>query len=263
MEKIAKSGQCFFAAAIIAFGVENFICAHTGHVVNGVPWFPETRWLAYLTGIALLTAGFSIVANVGIRLWATLLGIFFLLLMLVREIPAAAAQPLDLSIRTVVFEALSMGASALLLAGIAPQDTILLSGWERIINALIKCAPYFLAISSIAFGITHFLILPFIASLITPWIPFKMFWAWFTGAGFIAAGLSIASGLFARWGAFFLGLMFLLWFLLLHMVRILGNGARFHNADEWSSAFIALGLCGGCWMCAKYLTPSMSSRHNF
>lgn len=252
MEKIVKSGRCLFAAAIIAFGVENFICAHIGHAVDGVPWFPATPWLAYLTGIALLADGLSIATNVGTKLSATLLGIFFLLLVLYPEIPRAAAQPLDLGIRTVVFETLSLCASALLLAGIAPQDTILLSGWERIINALIKCAPYLLAVSSIVFGITHFLILRFIASLITPWIPFKMFWAWFTGAAFIAAGLSIATGIMARWAAFFLGTMFLLWFLLLHMVRILGDTPRFHKADEWSSAFIALALCGGSWICAQY-----------
>jgi hypothetical protein len=261
MDTIVKSGRCFFAAAIIAFGVENFICAHLGHVVSGVPWFPATPWLAYLTGVALLAAGLSLAADLGTRLTATLLGIFFLLLVLFREIPAAAAQPLDLGIRTVVFETLSMCASALMLAGIAPHDTVLLSGWERAMNALIRCGPYFLAVSLIAFGITHFLILPFIASLITPWIPGHMFWAWFTGAVFVAAGLSIGTGFLARWAAFLLGTMFMLWFLLLHLVRILGNPARFRNADEWSSAFIALGMCGGSWICVQYFQENRGERY--
>jgi uncharacterized membrane protein YphA (DoxX/SURF4 family) len=251
MGKLIHQGRCLFAAAIIAFGIENLICAHTRHVVTGVPWFPAAPWLAYVVGLALLAAGLSIAANINARLSATLLGIFFLLLVLIFEIHKVAIQPLDLSIRTVFFETLSMSASAFMLAGILTAEKILPSRWERVIDALIKIAPYLFAISLIAFGITHFLVLPFIASLIPSWIPGALFLAYFTGAAFIAAGISIATKIMACWAAFLLGLMFLLWFLLLHLPRIM-SAARSHNPDEWSSAFIALGMCGGSWICARY-----------
>jgi uncharacterized membrane protein len=251
MEKLIQQGRCLFAAAIIAFGIENLICAHTGHIVNDVPWFPANPWLASVAGLALLAAGVSIAANVNARLSATLLGIFFLLLVLIFEIRKVAIQPLDLGIRTVFFETLSMSSSAFMLAGILTAERLLPSRWERVIQALIKIAPFLFAISLVAFGITHFLVLQFIAGLIPSWIPSRLFLAYFTGAALIAAGISIATKIMARWAAFLLGLMFLLWFLLLHLPRVM-SAARSHNPNEWSSAFIALGMCGGSWICARY-----------
>ena len=74
------------------------------------------------------------------------------------------------------------------------------------------------------------------------------------GAGFIAAGVCIATRWMARWGATLLGTMFGLWFLLLHAPRILGfskvAGAP-SNPNEWCSAFIALAMCGGSWIVAE------------
>jgi hypothetical protein len=38
------------------------------------------------------------------------------------------------------------------------------------------------AVSSAVFGTSHFLVAPYIATLIPAWIPERLFWAWFTGA---------------------------------------------------------------------------------
>ena len=53
----------------------------------------------------------------------------------------------------------------------------------------------------IIFGAQHFMYAAFIATLIPAWIPFHLFWVYFTGTGFIIAGLSIASGVLARLAA--------------------------------------------------------------
>jgi hypothetical protein len=61
--------------------------------------------------------------------------------------------------------------------------------------------------------------------------------------------VSIGTKWLARWAGALLGTMFLLWFVLLHMPRSLGlsvasgPGAP-RNPNEWSSAFIALAMCG-------------------
>jgi hypothetical protein len=102
----------------------------------------------------------------------------------------------------------------------------------------------------VVFGVSHFLIPRFIASLIPAWIPGSgMFWAYLTGVVFILPGLTIGAKWIDFWGAFVLGLMFLLWFFLLHSPRVLA-ASGFHNPDEWSSAFIALAICGGSWIIA-------------
>src|ERR1700679_1535304 len=75
MGKIVKYGRLVFAFAIMAFGMQNLICARLGLAVRGVPWFPQDPFPAYLPGIALLAAGLSIAANIAARLTAVMLGI--------------------------------------------------------------------------------------------------------------------------------------------------------------------------------------------
>jgi uncharacterized membrane protein YphA (DoxX/SURF4 family) len=251
MEKVITKGRFLFGIAIAAFGVENLICARLGLAVRGVPWFPVNPFLACLTGIALLVAGVSIVANVRARLTATLLGILFLLYVLILELPKLAAKPMSVSVRTVFFETLSMCAFALMLAGILDAGGFS-RRWGSLLNKLLKSGPYLFGASSVVFGIDHFLVLSVIASLVPAWMHGGMFWAYFTGTAFIAAGISIVTKWMDQWAAFLLGTMFLLWFLLLHSPRVVA-AFRSHNPNapnEWSSAFIALGMCGGSWICA-------------
>jgi len=256
MEKLIAQGRLIFAVAITALGVENLICARAQEVTLPVlPWLPPHPILGYATGIALIAASLCIAAGIRARLSAILLGIFFLACVLVLLVPRAAAHPFDLSIRTVVFETLSFCAAALTLArslsdGRDSQQS------SRVLDNFLKSGHYFLALSSVVFGISHFLIAPFIATLIPAWIPGRLFWAYFTGAAFIAAGLSIAAKWMDRLAATLLGTMFLLWFLLLHSPRVM-SAPRSHNPNEWSSALIALGMCGASWIIAR---DSMRSR---
>jgi hypothetical protein len=253
MENIIPTGQLLFGIAIAAFGVEDLICARLGLTVPGVPWFPGNPFLAFLTGIVLLAAGLSISANIRARLTATLLGILFLFYVLLLEVPQVAAAPMSVGIRTVFFEALAIGSSALTLAVTLPTGGSF-GRWDRVLHKLIGSGPYLFAVSSVVFGIDHFLVLALIASLVPAWMPAHMFWAYFTGAAFIAAGICIATKWMDQWAAILLGTMFLLWFLLLHSPRVvLAFRSHDPNApDEWSSAFIALAMCGGSWICARY-----------
>jgi hypothetical protein len=245
MEKIMTKGQFLFGIAIVAFGVEDFFCAHFGLAVRGVPWFPANPFLEYLTGAVLIAAGLSIAANIRTRTTAILLGFLFLVYVLFFELPQVVAQPLDLSVRSVCFEALALSAAAWTLAQTLPRGN---SRWESMLDRVTVLGPYLFAISSVVFGSTHFLILRFISSLIPTWIPGGLFWAYLTGAAFVAAGLSIAIRWMDEWAAFLLGVMFLLWVVLLHSPRVVAHP---HNTDEWSSAFIALAMCGGSWIVAK------------
>jgi uncharacterized membrane protein len=253
METILKQGRPILAIAIFALGVEHLVCAHLGQaalpgevVIPVIPFVPGIPVLAYLTGIALIATSVCIAANMRARLAAIVLGMLFLLCVVFLSVPRVAAMPLSVSVRTGFFEALAIGSAALTLAGTFPEEAYFRK-WDRVVSPLIKSGRLLFAASSIVFGIDHFLVLNVIAGLVPDWIPGAMFWAYFTGAGFIAAGISIATKWMVRWGAGFLGLMFLLWFLLLHAPRVL-SAARFHNPNEWSSAFIALAMCGACWI---------------
>ena len=254
MKTIIKQGQLVFGVAIAAFGVEGLTCVPLGLKVRGVPWFPANQFLAYLTAIALLAGGLCIVVNFRVRLTATLLAILFLLDVLFFQLSLVVVSPMNLSVRTVCFEGLAISGSALTLAGTLCTVGSRSRPWGRIAEKLIKSGPYLFAVSSVVFGIDHFLILDFIASLVPAWLPWHLFWAYLTGTAFIAAGISIATKWLDQWAAFLLGTMFALWFLILHSPRVV-IALRSHDPNapnEWSSAFIALGMCGGCWICARH-----------
>lgn len=189
--------------------------------------------------------------DVQARLTGILLGILFLFYVLLLELPEVIARPMSVSTRTVFFEALSMCAAAFILASSIPT-AVSRRPWERALDMLIASGPYLFGVSSVVFGIDHFLVLAVIASLVPVWMHLGVFWAYLTGAAFVAAGISIVIKRMDQWAGFMLGLMFFLWFLLLHSPRVVA-AFRSHDPnlpDEWSSAFIALAMCGGSWICA-------------
>lgn len=68
----------------------------------------------------------------------------------------------------------------------------------------------------------HYRFAPFVAGIVPPWMPWRLFWAYFTGAALLAAGLSIAARKQVRLSATLLGFMLFLFLLLIHtpsMVR--------------------------------------------
>jgi hypothetical protein len=275
VDKIIRHGRFVFAIAILAFGVENVVNtwlglwetdAYADHLtLSVIPWVPAHAWLGYLMGLFLIAVALSFIANYYARTMALLLGGIFLIRMLVR-VGSIFAE------RTIPFELIVIASAALTLAGTLTSDEHYLPPWGTAIELLTKSGRYLFAVSSIIFGIDHFVFFHFVASLIPFYIPWHEFWTAFTGAGFIATGLAFIAGGFSpafRWFAklagFMLGVMFGLWFVFLHAPRVLGLLAvpgkiAPRDPNEWSSAFIALAICGGSWICAWAFAIEMPAR---
>jgi uncharacterized membrane protein YphA (DoxX/SURF4 family) len=128
-----------------------------------------------------------------------------------------------------------------------PADTWSAS-WNSAIALLAKIGLYLFAFSMVIFGAQHFMYAPFIAFLIPAWMPAHLFLAYFTGAAMVAAGLAMATGVLARSAGIWLGVMFLLWVILLHAPRVF---AKPHNADEWTSLFVAMCMAGCSFILAE------------
>jgi uncharacterized membrane protein YphA (DoxX/SURF4 family)/uncharacterized membrane protein len=84
--------------------------------------------------------------------------------------------------------------------------------WQKArgIDKLILFGPPFYAAPLAAFGTEHFTLTADIASLVPAWIPWHEFWAYFVGACFIAAALSMVTRIRARLAASLLALNFFL-----------------------------------------------------
>jgi hypothetical protein len=254
MDKIVDQGRMIFAIAVAAFGIENLICAHsTDKFLPVIPWVPSYPWLAYLTGVAFLAAAGCIAARFHLRLGAILLGLLFLACDLLLQLPLVLAAPLDVGIRTTAFETLTMCSASLMLAATVPAKFPGLKRWEGVLKKFLASGRYLFAISAIVFGIDHYLVFGLIVSLVPRWIPGGgWFWANVTALALMAAGVSIAFRWMDRLAATLLGVMFLLWFLVLHLPRV-ASYPRSHDPDEWSSALIALAVCGASWILAASL----------
>lgn len=84
--------------------------------------------------------------------------------------------------------------------------------WQvaRGLDKLILLGPVFYAAPLAAFGTEHFTLTSIIASLVPAWIPWHLFWAYLVGTCFIAAGLSLATGIQRRLSASLLAVTFFL-----------------------------------------------------
>lgn len=244
-----------FGVAIIALGAEHLIFATTAAkffpahfratVIPVIPWIPAHPWLAYLTGAALIAAGASILVNVKARTGALIIGGILLGAAIILHVPQMLAVPRNWALRGQVCEMLALSSAAFVLAGMSPRA----SGRVRLSDSVLaRVGRVLFGITAVVFGVDHFLALDLIASLIPAWMPAHLLIASLTGAAMIAAGVSILTRWMDEPAAFGLGAMFLLFVLTLHAPRVL---AAPHDPNEWSSALIALAMCGASWIFAS------------
>ena len=83
-------------------------------------------------------------------------------------------------------------------------------------DKLILFGPLFYAAPIAAFGAEHFTLTKGIASIVPAWIPWHEAWVYFVGACFVAAALSLVTGIQGRLSAILLALTFFLFVLLMH-----------------------------------------------
>ena len=133
--------------------------------------------------------------------------------------------------------------------------TIFLRGqWQeaRGFDKLILFGPLFYAAPLAAFGTEHFTLTAAVASLIPAWIPWHEFWAYFVGACFIAAALSLVTKIQTRFSASLLALNFFLFVVLMDVPAWVQNpGNRF----VLTVTLRELSFSGGALALAASLTP--------
>ncbi len=230
MEELSKLGRLLFAAAMAGFGIQYVIHRLVAGPAPGPPWSPGRPLWAYATAVVLVVAAVCIATGKKTRCGATMLATMLLLRALLVYAPRLLANPHDPGPWTSGFEILAMCGAALVLAGIVV-------GLGRLL----------FAIPLVVFGTQHFLYARFVATLVPSWIPERLFWAYFVGVAFVAAAVSIATRKYAGMAATLLGLMFFLWVFSVHLPRV---AASPHDGKEWTSAFVALAMCGGAWVVA-------------
>jgi uncharacterized membrane protein YphA (DoxX/SURF4 family) len=119
-------------------------------------------------------------------------------------------------------------------------------------DKLILLGPLFYAAPLAAFGTEHFTQTDAVASLVPEWIPWHRFWAYFVGACFIAAALSVVARIRARLSASLLAVTFLLFVVLMDLPAWAQDP---RDRFALTLALRQLAFCGGAMALAASLTP--------
>ncbi len=124
-------------------------------------------------------------------------------------------------------------------------------------DKLLLFGPLFYAAPVAAFGTEHFTLTNAIASIVPKWIPWHPFWVYLVGACFIAAGLSLVTGIRARLAASLLALTFFLFVVLMHI-----PGWAHHPRNRFALTFVLreLSFSGGALALAASLGEQRHER---
>ncbi|RFM29036.1 hypothetical protein [Deminuibacter soli] len=228
----AAAGRVLLGIAMAGIGLVHCVYGHFPSGLLAVPaGLPVMSLWVYLTGIALLAAGVLLILNRYIRKAALLAVIVLGLLLLLLHVPKLFMHLHDPLEWTPFGEVLGLFSGAVLLAALAGVLS----------RAYINVAVWLFAAAMLIFGVQHYMYATFIATLIPAWIPAKMFWSYLVMVAFFAAAISLFIRVQSRVAALLLSIMFLLWFVLLHIPRV---AAQPRTETEWTSLFVVLGMGG-------------------
>jgi uncharacterized membrane protein len=244
---MTRLGRLFIAIAMVAFGVQHFI--YLNFVTRLVPplpaWIPGQAFLASLFGAFLIAAGIAIIVGIEARTMALLLGGTLLLSFVVLYLPSIFATPRNGSQWTRAGKALALSGGSFLIAGSIPVAYASLKGFRAMVaKALERFIPlgrFFLAAFLMLGGILHFIYAQRVSTLVPAWIPWHMFWTYFSGCALIAGGLGIIVPWTTRLAATLSAGMIFIWFVTLHIPRALAN---LRDANETTAVFEALAMSG-------------------
>jgi len=106
--------------------------------------------------------------------------------------------------------------------------------YQQILKRLPRCGDFLFALLMVYSSIMHFRYARFVAQIVPPWMPWRLFWAYFTGVALLVAGISIALRKQTRLAATLLGIMLSLFVLLIHAPSMFQSIV--HKPADWNVA---------------------------
>ncbi len=248
MKFIKQTGKFFYIIAIVGLGIEHFVTRNFPTALLPVPdSMPDRLFFVYFTGIVFIASAVCIAINKLIKSAAVTLGLLLLLLIIYPHLPNLVSSPYDPNEWTAFLEVTSLCAGAFIIAGSFGNEFSFNHNKSKIFYTILKIARYVFAIAFLCFGIQHFMYTAFILTLIPAWIPFPNFWEILIKITFIATSLSLIFNIQTRLTSALAGIMFLMWVIFLHIPLVASNS---HTETQWTSLFIAIAMCGICFMIA-------------
>ncbi|HET7396809.1 MAG TPA: DoxX family protein [Gammaproteobacteria bacterium] len=246
--RIASVGHAVFAATMIGLGILGFIHYEFAAIWQGVPkGLPAREALAYLCAFVSLACGIGLFWKRSAAMAARVLLLYLLLWFLLFKLRFILLAPL------VEGSYQSCGENAVIIAGAWVLYAWFATDWDRRWFGFatgdkgVRIARAFYGLALIAFGLSHFVYLNLTAPLIPTWLPWHVFWAYFTGTAYLAAGVAILVGVYARLAAALSALqmgtfIFLVWL----PIAVAGRMSAFN----WGELVATCALTAAAWVIA-------------
>ena len=187
--RILVLGPVFEAVALAIFAAEHFLAARD---LSGIVprWLPGAMFWTYFVGVALLAAAVSFIAWRCVRWSASLLAVFFLIIVTTVDLPGLPSQIHQRLFWILTVRETCFAGGAMVLAG---------SQWPRGRSTgtmLMTLGRSIVACTFVFYAIEHFLFprnvpgVP-LEKMIPAWVPAPTLLAYFVGATLFAAGIGL------------------------------------------------------------------------
>src|ERR1700733_13236133 len=195
--KILVLGPVFEAVALTIFAAEHFLAARGLSPI--VPrWIPAPLFWTYFFGFALLAAAISFITWCCVRWSASLLALFFLIIVVTVDLPNLPMHIHERLFWTLTVRETVFAAGAMVLAGsLWPRGRSTGSSAGRSAGTiLVALGGFIVACTFVFYAIEHFLFPRFVPGVplekMTPdWIPAPTLIAYFVGITLLAAGVGL------------------------------------------------------------------------
>lgn len=246
MRNLSAAGSIFYGIAIAGIGLLTIFYRDFPYMLIPAKhsWISGLTILAYIFGALLLLAGVCIVFEKNARPAALLLGTAFLLIFCFYFIPyqlMISPDYLHFGDWENAAKELALCGGAFVVAGSLPQKNVV--SLTLPLEKLVPLGSILFAITIISFGIDHYLFAKQAADYVPSWVPFHLFWMYFTGTALLGSGVAIILKIKPALAATLLGAMILTWVIILHIPRIIVSPVAYMGS-EITSALIALAYSG-------------------